>query len=285
MINAALVLEGGALRSIYTSGVLDVFMENDIEFSCVIGVSAGALNAANYIAKHIGRSARINILHSNDSNYFGIKQFLLKGSVFNFNYLFYSPIRELYPYNENVFITSKQRFLIGATDCKTGKAVYFEKHNYTELVQALQASSSVPLLCKPVHIDDKICLDGSLADPIGIHKAISEGFDKQVVVLTRQDGYNSRIESSRFLKYLCKINYKNYPELINLINKYTTQYNSLIEKINRMEIENKIFVIRPSHKINVKSIEKDARKLIDFYFLGREDARRSLLKIYEYINQ
>jgi predicted patatin/cPLA2 family phospholipase len=283
-INAALVLEGGALRSIYTSGVLDVLMENNLEFSCVVGVSAGALNAANYMARHIGRSAKINILHSNDSNYFGIKQLLLKGSIFNFNYLFYSPIKDLYPYDENTFMTSKQRFLICATDCETGKAIYFEKHNYKELVQALQASSSIPLVSKPVYIDDKICLDGAIADPIGIHKAFSEGFDKQVVVLTRQYGY-SETESSKLIKQLCKIIYKRYPELINSLNDSSILYNSLLEEIIKLEEENKIFVIRPSREIKIKSIEKDARKLIDLYFLGREDARNSLPKIYEYIKK
>jgi len=283
MINAALVLEGGALRSIYTSGVLDVFMENNIEFSCVIGVSAGALNAANYIAKHIGRSARINILHSNDSNYYGIKQFLLKGSAFNFDYLFYSPVKDLYPYDEDTFMATKQIFLIGATDCKTGKSVYFEKHNYTELVRALQASSSIPLLCKPVQIDDKIYLDGSIAEPIGIHKAFSEGFNKQVVILTRQYGYN-KSETSRLIRYLYETKFKKYPELINSLNYYSTLYNSLTEEINEMEKENKIFVIRPSREINIKTIEKDARKLIDLYFLGREDALKLLPEMYEYIN-
>jgi len=284
MINAALVLEGGALRSIYTTGVLDVFMENNLEFSCVIGVSAGALNAANYIAKHIGRSARINIIHSKNSNYYGIKQFLFKGSAFNFNYLFYSPIKDLYPYDENMFMNTKQKFLIGATDCKNGKEVYFEKHNYTDLVQVLQASSSIPLLCKPVNIDDKIYLDGSIAEPIGIHKAFSEGFDKQVIILTRQFEYNSKTEWSRIPRFLCKIKYKKYPELIKLIDNYSTLYNSLTEEINTMEKQNKVFVIRPSREIKIKTIEKDARRLIDLYFLGREDALKSLPKMYEYLN-
>jgi len=285
MINAALVLEGGALRSIYTSGVLDVFMENNIEFSFVIGVSAGALNAANYIPKHIGRSARINILHSNDSNYYGIKQFLLKGSAFNFNYLFYSPIKDLYPYDENAFINSKQRFLIGATDCETGQTFYFEKHNYADLVQALQASSSIPLLCKQVIIDNKIYLDGSISEPVGIHKAFSEGFVKQVVILTRQFENNSRTEWTAFPIFLSKIKYKKYPKITKLLYNYSTLYNSLMEEINTMENENKIFVIRPSREVNIKTIEKDARRLIDLYFLGREDALKSLPKMYEYLNQ
>ena len=284
MINAALVLEGGSLRSIYTSGVLDVFMENNIEFSFVIGVSAGALNAANYIPKHIGRSAKINILHSNDSNYYGIKQFLFKGSAFNFNYLFYSPIKDLYPYDENMFMTSKQRFLIGATDCETGKTVYFEKHNYKDLVQVLQASSSIPLLCKTVNIDDKIYLDGSISDPIGIRKAFSEGFDKQVIILTKSFG-NNKTAWTKFPRFLSRIRYRKYPEVIKLLDNYSTLYNSLMEEINTMENENKAFVIRPSREVKIKTIERDARRLIDFYFLGREDALKSLPKMYEYLNQ
>ncbi|MDR0473991.1 MAG: patatin family protein [Treponema sp.] len=284
MIKAALVLEGGSLRSLYTSGVLDIFMENEIEFECVIGVSAGALNAGNYIAKHIGRSARINIMHSNDPNYFGVKQLLLKRSAFNFNYLFYSPIKDLYPYNENALINSKQRFLIGATNCETGKAVYFEKHNYNELVQALQASSSIPLFCKTVNVDGIVCLDGAIADPIGVKKAFSEGYDKVVVVLTRDFEYRSK-KILGFVKILNRIFYRKYPELISTLNNESNQYNSLIEEINKMEQEKNIFVIRPSREINIRHLEKDARKLTDLYFQGRDDARILLPQIYEYINQ
>jgi predicted patatin/cPLA2 family phospholipase len=284
VVTAALVLEGGALRSLYTSGVLDVFMENGLEFSGVIGVSAGALNAANYVAKHIGRSAKINIMHSGDSNYFGIKQFLLKGSVFNFDYLFYTPIKDLYPYAEDVLEDSKQRFLIGATDCETGKAVYFEKKTYIELIQALQASSSIPLLCKPFKVDGVTCLDGAISDPIGVNKAFSEGYNKVVVVLTRHYEYKNK-KPSRLVKFLYNIVYKKYPRLIASLDNNYDQYNSLIEEINKMEKEDKIFIIRPSCEKKIKSIEKDARKLTDLYFLGRDDARRLLPQMLEYINR
>ena len=283
IVNAALVLEGGGLRSLYSSGVLDVFMENGLEFSCVIGVSAGALNGANYIAKHIGRSARINILHSNDTNYFGIKQFLLKGSVFNFDYLFYTPIKDLYPYAEDVFMNSKQRFLIGATNCETGKAVYFERHTYADLVHTLQASSSIPLVSKPVNIDGLTYLDGAIADPIGVGKAFSEGFDKVVVILTSHLEYREK-KPSNLVRFLYKTVYRKHPELITALDNYHLLYNSLIEEINKMENENKIFVIRPSHEIKIKNLERDARKLTDLYFLGRDDARMLLPKIFEYIN-
>jgi len=284
MINAALVLEGGSLRSLYTSGVLDVFMENGLEFSSIIGVSAGALNAANYIAKHIGRSAKINIIHSGDPNYFGIKRFLLTGSIFNFNYLFYTPIKDLYPYAEDVLINSKQRFLVGTTNCEMGKAVYFEKKNYNELVQVLQASSSIPLVCKPFKIDSLTYLDGAISDPIGVNKAFSEGYSKVVVVLTRHYDYK-RKNISWFVKFLYKMAYRKYPKLITTLDNNFDQYNLLMGEINKMEKENKIFVIRPSCEKKIKAIEKDARKLTALYFLGRDDTRMLLPKMYEYINR
>ena len=282
MINAALVLEGGSLRSVYTSGVLDVFMENDIEFEYVIGVSAGAMNAGNYIAKHIGRSARINILHSNDSNYFGLKQLLLKGSVFNFNYVFYSPIKDLYPYNDEALNSPKQRYIIGATDCETGKAVYFEKNGYDEVVKALQASCSIPLICKPFTVDGITCLDGALSDPICVHKAFSEGYKKVVVINTRDADFKRR-ENPRMRKALFRLFYKKYPHLLKTLHDLPDFYNSLNQEIRDMEEEKKLFVIRPSRKIIIRMVERDARKLMELYMLGRDDAREMLPKLSEYL--
>ena len=282
MIKAALVLEGGSLRSLYTAGVLDVFMENDIEFECVIGVSAGALCGANYIAKHIGNSAKINILHSNDPNFFGVRNFLLKGSVFNFDYLFNKPIRELYPYDEERFKNSKQKFFIGATDSGTGDVVYFQKHDYSGLTNALEASSSIPLMCKPVKIDGLLCTDGAVAEPIGINKAISEGYEKIVLVLTRQLDY--RIQAPTALeKIFLRIYNKKYPRLMETIRKRHDKYNVLMKEIAKLKEEKKIIVISPTCKIEIKSIERDARKLFKMYFLGRDNVREILPQISEYL--
>lgn len=121
MIKSALVLEGGALRSVYAAGVLDVFMENNIRFEYVLGVSAGALNAGNYISNQIGRSARVNIDYVNDPRYIGIKHWIREGSIFNFDFLFGAPTEEWMPYDEKTFMQTKQRYIIGATNCLTGK--------------------------------------------------------------------------------------------------------------------------------------------------------------------
>ena len=283
MFKAALVLEGGSMRSLYTSGVLDVFMENNIEFEMVIGVSAGALNAGNYIAKHIGRSARMNILHSSDSNYYGLKQFLLKGSVFNFNYIFYEPMKSKYPYNEKALEFSKQRYLVGATNCATGKVEYFEKYKYDELCHVLKASSSMPFICKPVDIDGDLYLDGAIADPIPLHKAITEGYEKIVVVLTRDKGYKSK-GASMFSKIYCKLNSRKRAEFTKVISDRPKTYNSTIEEIALLEKKKQIFVIRPQRKVTVGRLEKDAKKLIDLYFQGQDDTRKLLNEMYEYIN-
>lgn len=282
MIKAALVLQGGSLRTVYTSGVLDVFMENDIEFECVIGISAGALIGANYIAKHIGNSARINIMHSNDSNFYGIKQYLLKGSIFNFDYLFYSPIKELYPYDEKALEKTKQKFMIGATNCDTGQIEYFEKYNYKDMVKVLQASCTIPMLCKPVNLNGKLYIDGGVGDPVGLTKALSEGYDKVVLLLTRDKNY-IRKENSLLNKFFINWYKKRYPALMNQISTYPEYYNSLMKDINQMEKEQKIFIIRPDKEVEISKIERDARRLIKLYLDGRDGARKSLPKMLEYL--
>ena len=283
MLNAALVLEGGSLRSLYTAGFLDVFLENNIEFSCIIAVSAGSLTAANYISKQKLRSAKINILHSNKSKYYGVKQFITKRNAFNFDYLFNEPINHIYPYDENTLLGSKQRFIITATDCKTGNPIYFEnKNNYKDLTHALKASSSIPFLADVVNINGFECLDGGITDPIGLYKAQKEKFDKIVVVLTREKGFRKKIKSN-FLTRYAKLKYKNYPNLINKISKMSEIYNLVKEDVEKLEDENKIYVIQPKHSVNVSRMEKNARKLVELYFDGRDDANDSLAKMLEYL--
>jgi len=280
---AALVLEGGSLRSVYTSGVLDVFMENGVQFELIVAVSAGALNAGNFVANHIGRSAKINILHSKDSNYFGYRQLFFHRRAFNFEYIFYSPIKDLYPYDEKALESSRQRLLVATTNINTGNVEYFERKTYNELVHILQASSSIPLLSQPVNIEGSLYLDGAIADPIGLHKALSEGFDKIIVVLTNHADYRLN-PPSWSEKIMIKLNNRKYPKLMETIKNRHLVYNSLIEEINAMEKENKIFVIRPNREFKIKTMEKDARKLIELYFQGRDNAQELLPGMMKYIN-
>lgn len=284
MINAALVLEGGSLRSLYTAGVLDVFIENKIEFSCVIGVSAGALTAANYITKQKYRSAKINILHSNNPHYYGMYQLFTKGNAFNFEYLFHNPINNIYPYDIKALYETKQRFLIGATDCETGKPVYFEnKSNYESMIQYLRASSSIPLLADMVKINDRQYLDGGIADPIGITKAIEEKYNKIVVILTRDLNFSRTKEA--YVDFLLKFKYKKYPNLLKTLNEMDSKYNHLKGVVEGMERKGDIFVIRPQKEVKIRRMEKRSLKLIDLYFQGIEDAGSRLEELYSYLNR
>ncbi|MCL2593370.1 MAG: patatin family protein [Defluviitaleaceae bacterium] len=285
MLQGAIVLEGGGMRSLYAAGILDVLLENNIEFSHVYGSSAGALVATNYIGKHIGRSARINILHSNDYKYYSIRQYIKsRGSIFNFDYMFHSPVNDLYPFDTGLLKNTKQNFIVTATNCKTGKPVYFQKNDYDEIAKALTASSSLPLLSKIVEIDGYECIDGGVSMPVAIHKSIEDGHKKHVVVLTRNLEYRKK-DTSTLMKFVFKRCYKKYPELIKKLIDVPKNYNKLAEEIAELEKQGKIFVIRPTKPLGVGRAEKDARKLFTAYLAGRDDMRSSIEKMLEYMKE
>lgn len=282
MVNAALVLEGGALRSLYTAGVLDYFVEKNIEFSAVIGVSAGALTAANYISKQRRRIAQINILHSCDSNYYGLKQLLLKKSVFNFDYLFDDLDRQ-FPYDMEAFTNSRQKFFIAATDCKAGEVQYFESADeYIKLTQQLRASSSLPLLAPMIHIEEKTYLDGGITAPIGIQKALDEQYGKVVVILTREKEFVKESENL-LIRMLFRIYYRKYPALLKALQDMPDRYNEIRHMIDELEMRNEIFVIRPQRLQKIGYAEKNARKLIQLYFQGLQDAQDQFEAMKKYL--
>lgn len=281
--DAALVLEGGALRSIYQAGVLDVFLEKEIEFPYVIGVSAGALNAGNYISKQIGRSAKVNIEYVDDPRYIGVNHFLKEHSIFNFDFLFGEPTKEWMPYDEKQFLKSQQRYIIGATNCETGKENYFEKRTYQELTTVLRASSTLPILSDISFIDGIPYIDGGVANSVPIDKAMADGYKKIVVILTRQEGFKSR--SFMLVNTIYKIYYRKYPNIVNKLCTMAKRYNQRQELISRLEKQGEIFVIRPQKPVKVGKIEKNKTKLNMLYEEGKCDAENSIDKMMEYLNK
>jgi len=281
MIKAALILEGGTLRSLYTAGVLDVFIENGLEFSCVIGASAGALCGANYISKQSGRSAKMNILQSNDSNYFGTRQYLFKKSVFNYDYLF-NKMHELFPYNKSAISNTKQQFFISATNCDTGEVEYFNPKNYEDMILFLQASSTIPTYSRNTVIDGKEYIDGAVADAIGIDKAEKEGYTKTVLVLTRDIDFKAEQLSGKKRARVKRV-YKKFPKLVAAIINRPMRYNATLQKIIEQEKQNKTFVFRPQTQVTIKNLERNARKLFALYMQGRDDAMANMEKLKEFL--
>ena len=275
MIDAALVLEGGSLRCLFTAGVLDVLMEQGIELSYVMGVSAGSLSGINYVSKQIGRTARININYVNDNRYLGIRCLLKERSIFNFNFLFDDIAKELDPFDFDAFCKSEQEFIAVATSCETGEARYFDKENCADIMMAARASSSMPLLSRKVEVNKELCLDGGVAMPIPYQKAIDDGYEKVVLVLTREHGYRKPEQGRAMLKAYERA-YHEYPKFIERLKHIPDHYNEMQEEIDELERQGKIFVIRPEVPVLVSRVEKDTDKLKDLYQIGRNIATKQL---------
>ncbi len=283
MIKGALVLEGGALRSIYGAGILDVFLEKKLHFEYVLGISAGALNAGNYISSQIGRTAKININYANDPRYIGIRQFIKQGSIFNLNFLFDEPVGDWAPYDEYAFTNTKQKFIIGATNCLTGKQDFFEKHTYKELTEVLAASSTLPVLSKTAYINGIPYIDGGVSNAVPYTKAIQDGYKKIIIILTRPEGYMDK--ENKVLNQIFRTYYHQYPNLVKKLCTMSQRYNHLLRQIQKLEKEEKVFVIRPTTQLKVRRVEKDKNKLRLLYLEGKEDARQKIPDMLKYLEK
>ena len=282
MIKAALVLEGGALRGMYTSGVLDTFLKNNMEFECVAGVSAGALNAMSYISKQPGRSAKINLEYCDDPRYIGRKAFIKNKGIIGYDYLFGDISENKVPFDYKSFENTNQRFIIVTTNCEKAETEYLEKSNCNDLFKAAQASSSMPLASAMVEINNNHYLDGAVTTSIPVKWALEQGYEKVVVVLTRDKTYRKPILSNK-MKKLHKLAYHKYPKLIEKLNTMPERYNKLQDEIIDLEKEGKIFIIRPEKEVTVSRLEKDKEKLENLYKEGIAEAEKNLDALKEYL--
>lgn len=282
MIKAALVLEGGALRGMYTSGVLDTFLKNNMEFECVAGVSAGALNAMSYISKQPGRSAKINLEYCDDPRYIGRKAFIKNKGIIGYDYLFGDISENKVPFDYKSFQNTNQRFIIVTTNCEKAETEYLEKSNCNDLFKAAQASSSMPLASAMVEINNNHYLDGAVTTSIPVKWALEQGYEKVVVVLTRDKTYRKPMLSNK-MKKLYKLAYHKYPKLIEKLNTMPERYNKLQDEIIDLEKEGKIFIIRPEKEVTVSRLEKDKEKLENLYKEGIAEAEKNLDALKEYL--
>lgn len=282
MKKAALILEGGALRNFFTSGVLDTFMEHNIYFPCVCGVSAGALGAVSYLSRQKGRTAELNLEFAPDKNYMGVHTLFKNKMVFNFDYLFGDINHNLMPLDYDAFNNAKEKLVVFTTDCNTGQSTAHIKGETEDIMLALRASASMPLMSPIVKIDSKECLDGGVSNPMPYEWAFENGYEKVVVILTRNKEYRKKPES-HLISYLYNKKYADYPELLKKIHNIPNHYNQLAENIQKLESENKLFVIRPDKPVDVKRTEKDTDKLRALYKSGQKIAEESLDDMMRYI--
>ncbi|QAA35135.1 patatin-like phospholipase family protein [Clostridium manihotivorum] len=280
MKDIGLVLEGGGLRGVYTAGVLDFFLEKSLHFPYVIGVSAGACNAASYISKQFERNKRINIGYIGDHRYLSYRNFLKEKSLFGIDFVYNKIPNELDPFDYDTFFDSDQRFVIGTTDCITGEPFYVEKNqcfkDNDKIITVIRASSSLPFAAPIVDYDKYHLLDGGISAPIPLNKSISDGNKKHVVILTRPEGYRKEAFKRRWIVDRVYSKYKGLAEA--MVNRHSV-YNKTLDLIEQMNRDGDIFVLRPSEDLQVDRLEKKPEKLYKLYDLGYEDAKKNYEKL------
>lgn len=274
-----LILEGGAMRGLYSAGVLDVFMENNINVDTVYGVSAGALFGLNYKSRQIGRAIRYNLKYANEKNYMGLYSLLTTGDVMNRDFCFKKLVYELDRLDFETYKNTPVDFYAVVTNMKTGKPEYIKIDDAEKDLEYFRASGSMPFVSKPVEIDGNLYLDGAMTDAVPFEKVLETGCEKIIVVLTRPLGYRKK---KSYLPY--KLVYGKFPNLIETAKNNYKRYNETMDLIEKYEAENKIIVLRPSKYIKMKRVEKDTNKLQGIYDLGISDCMKKLDKIKEYVN-
>ena len=280
-MKVCLVLEGGAMRGLYTAGILDALVDTDIKIDCIIGVSAGALFGVNYKSKQKGRVLRYNTKYANDKRYMGLHSLITTGNLVNTEFAYHELPTKLDIFDEEEYSKSKTDFYAVITNINTGKAEYKKIINATIQVGELRASGSMPYVSQPVKIDDNYYLDGALADSIPVLKAKEMGYDKVIVVLTRPKEYRKKKHSP----LLAKLFYKKYPNLIEAINTRYKQYNGTLDIIEELEDKKDIYVFRPSTDLKIKRVEKDKSKLEAMYNLGLKDFKDNLKSLKKYLKK
>lgn len=282
--SAILLLEGGSLRGLFTAGVLDTFMENDVYFPAVAGVSAGALNALNYVSHQPGRSASINLRYRHDGRYFGPKAALRGGSLFGLNFMLHDVKKEV-PYDEETYAHGGMRMIAVATNAETGKAAYFEKGKTDfDFNEAVRASASLPLASAPVMLDGQPYLDGGCACPIALNWALEQGFEKIVVVTTREKGFRKKQPGQRMIDLYDDF-YGDKPLFLATMLTQEMRYNALMDQLDELEESGRVFCVRPQEPITIGRFEGDTEKLLALYNRGHREGREALAGMQTYLEK
>lgn len=267
----ALVLEGGGLRGVFTCGVLDCFMDKGVRFPFTVGVSAGACNGLSYMSGQRGRARSSNIDLMDKYHYVGFRYLLTQGCIMDFKLLFEDFPEKIIPYDYDAYFSNPDRFVMVTTNCLTGKAEYFEeRQSSARVMDIVRASSSLPFVSPITYVDGVPMLDGGIVDSIPVQYAMDMGYDKLVVVLTRNRGYRKKNGSMP----LAKAMYREYPLLQKALSQRNAVYNRTMELVERLEDEGRIIVIRPVKPVQVGRMEKDTAKLTALYDEGYDVASR-----------
>ncbi|HEY9569485.1 MAG TPA: patatin family protein [Metalysinibacillus sp.] len=264
MNNASLVLEGGTFRTIFTSGILDAFLEHTIEMPYVIGISAGAINACSYVSKQPERTFRTISTYRNDPRYMGWRNFLTEKSYFGLNFSYNILPNKLDFFDWQTFREFSGEVEFGVTNALTGEAEYLDALTMDDECMMLRATCALPVLFPEIKINDIPYFDGGLADAVPIKRAEEKGYTKHIIILTRPPGYRKALDGQS--KWVMRAFKKRYPEIAKSLATRAERYNATMEYIEQLEADGKAFVFRPP--VPVASFEKNPKIMKITYDLG-----------------
>lgn len=278
-----LIMEGGAMRGMFTCGVIDVMMEHDMEFDGAVGVSAGAAFGCNYKSKQIGRPIRYNKKYCKDKRFGSFQSWLKTGDVFDKQFCYYDIPDQLDVFDSKTFQENPMEFHVVCTDVLTGKPVYYQCKDGKNIdVEWMRASASLPMISKIVEIGERKLLDGGIADSIPLRYFEGLGYDRNVVILTRPLDY---IKEKNQLLPLARVMLRQYPNMIRAMAERHVHYNETTKYIREKELAGDIFVIRPKESLNISSMTTDPEELERVYQLGRKEAEEKLEQLKHFLKK
>lgn len=276
-MKTGLIMEGGAMRGMYTAGVTDVMMEHKIKIDGAIGVSAGAVFGCNYKSNQPGRVIRYNTKYCRDPRYASFRSLLKTGNLYGEQFCYHELPEKLDPFDAETFQNSPMEFYVTCTDVNTGKAVYHKcKTGNGSDLQWMRASASMPIVSRIVQIDGYSLLDGGIADSIPIRYFESIGYTHNIVILTQPAGF---VKQKNSMLPVIRAALRKYPNTVQAVADRHIRYNETLAYIQSREQSGDLLVIRPSRALEVGAREKDPEKLRTAYALGRSDAEKRIREI------
>lgn len=278
-----LILEGGAMRGLFTAGVLDVFMENGLRFDGAIGVSAGAVFGCNYKSHQPGRTLRYNLRFCRDWRYCSVRSLLLTGDLFGAEFCYRTLPLELDKLDYEAYAADSMPFYVVCVDAATGEAVY-QRCDQADGVYRdwYRASASMPLVSRPVEIEGRKYLDGGVADSVPIRYFESIGYGRNVVILTQPEGFVKK--PSKGLPVMKRL-LRQYPNMVAALEKRHEVYNETTAYIARREKDGAALVIRPEKSLDVGRVEHDPARLQAAYDEGRKAGEKHLQSVISFLKQ
>ena len=276
-MKTALIMEGGAMRGLFTCGVIDVFLENELRFDAAAGVSAGAVFGCNFKSRQHGRPLRYNKRYSRDPRYCSLRSLVKTGDLYGADFCYRELPDELDPFDRVAFRDNPMPFYLCATDVMSGKAVYHRCSDGGQLdMDWMRASASMPAVSRPVPVEGRLLLDGGIVDAVPFRYMRGQGYDRELLVLTQPKGY--RKKRSKALP-LMRLALRKYPRVAEAMAIRHETYNRQLEEIERLEAAGELLALRPPVALGISRTERDPAELQRVYEIGRREAACRLEEI------